>query len=69
MRKVATSWFELGLKTVDDIKKNQEEYLMSKSKTKKRVIKRNEKITNKREADYYEKIFDEDIKKRMSKVK
>lgn len=69
MRKIATSWYELGLKTVDDIKKNQEEYLMSKSKTRKRTVKNNEIIDNKRSNDYYDNIFEEEVKKRMSKVK
>lgn len=64
IKTVATSWLENGYKTVEEVKNSEEQFHKDKSKKVKAVKRKTNTIANKREDDYYEKMF---IEKSMQK--
>lgn len=66
MKTVATSWLENGYKTVEEVKDSEEQFHKDKTKKSKAPKKKTVALANKREADYYEKMFLEKSAKKGS---
>lgn len=66
LKSVATTWLEEGYKTVEEVKKSEEQFHKEKTKKSKTTKKNNNVVANKRDDDYYEKLLLEKSRKKGS---